>query len=287
MNKSIRLLLGILHIVTVFVVISCSEKDVVNVLTKDVFTAGIEGPVCDVNGDLYVVNHIKEGTIGKVNTATGKVETYCELPKGSTGNGLRIYNNHFFVADYTGHNILQLDPKTKKVSVFAHEPLKMNQPNDLTVSKTGVVFCSDPNWQEGTGQLWKATKENGFILIDSTMGTTNGIELNPDNTMLYVNESKQLNIWTYDVDKNFQVSNKTLFYHFKDGGMDGMRCDNNANLFVARYDKGCVVKLSPQGKVLKKYLLKGQKPTNVAFSPDQSKLYVTLQDKKWVEVITL
>lgn len=287
MNKSIRLILGILHIVSVFVVISCSEKDVVNVLTKDVFTAGIEGPVCDVNGDLYVVNHIKEGTIGKVNTATGEVETYCELPKGSTGNGLRIYNNHFFVADYTGHNILQLDPKTKKVSVFAHEPLKMNQPNDLTVSKTGVVFCSDPNWQEGTGQLWKATKENGFILIDSTMGTTNGIELNPDNTMLYVNESKQLNIWTYDVDKNFQVSNKTLFYHFKDGGMDGMRCDNNGNLFVARYDKGCVVKLSPQGKVLKKYLLKGQKPTNVAFSPDQSKLYVTLQDKKWVEVITL
>ena len=38
-----------------------------------------------------------------------------------------------FVADYTGHNILRIDPKTKKVDVFAHEP-RMNQPNDIAIS---------------------------------------------------------------------------------------------------------------------------------------------------------
>ena len=35
-----------------------------------------------------------------------------------------------YVADYTGHNILKVDMKSKKISVFAHEP-KMNQPNDI------------------------------------------------------------------------------------------------------------------------------------------------------------
>ena len=66
-----------------------------------------------------------------------------------------------------------------------------------------------------------------------------------------------------------------------------MRCDSKGNLFAARYDKGCVLKISAEGKILYAYNLHGQKPTNIAFSKDEKMLFVTMQDKKWVEVIEL
>ena len=114
-----------------------------------------------------------------------------------------------------------------------------------------------------------------------------GIEVSADNKSLYVNESVQRNIWKFDIDSLGNISNKTLFISFSDGGMDGMRCDSKGNLYVARYDKGCVLKISAEGKILYAYNLHGQKPTNIAFSKDEKKLFVTMQDKKWVEVIRL
>src|SRR5258708_7550531 len=93
------------------------------------FTPGIEGPACDADGNVYVVNYAKQQTIGKV-TPKGKAEVWVTLPGKSTGNGI-VFDKAgmMYVADYVEHNVLKIDPKTKTVTVFAHEP-KMNQPND-------------------------------------------------------------------------------------------------------------------------------------------------------------
>ena len=53
------------------------------------FTDGIEGPACDVNGDVYAVNFHHQGTIGRIE-ANGEGEVYVELPSGSVGNGIRF-----------------------------------------------------------------------------------------------------------------------------------------------------------------------------------------------------
>lgn len=44
-----------------------------------------------------------------------------------------------------------------------------------------------------------------------------------------------------------------------------MRSDVRGNLYIARYVAGEVVVVSPQGTVIERIKLKGQKPTNVAF----------------------
>ncbi len=55
-------------------------------------------------------------------------ELYVTLPGKSVGNGLRFdRDGSLFVADYPEHNVLRVDPKSKAVTVFAHQP-KMNQP---------------------------------------------------------------------------------------------------------------------------------------------------------------
>lgn len=111
------------------------------------------------------------------------------------------------------------------------------------------------------------------------MGTANGIEVSPNDKLLYVNESVQRKVWVYDLSDDGNVSNKRLFHEFPDFGMDGMRCDIDGNLYIARHGKGTVVKLSPAGKVLQEITLLGKLPSNVAFGGgDGRTMYVTLQD---------
>ena len=97
------------------------------------FTAGIEGPGCDKAGNIFAVNFMKQQTIGKV-TPDGKGEVWVTLPGKSTGNGI-VFDKKgmMYVADYAGHNVLMIDPATKKITTFAHEA-KMNQPNDLAIA---------------------------------------------------------------------------------------------------------------------------------------------------------
>ncbi|MGE3820674.1 MAG: SMP-30/gluconolactonase/LRE family protein, partial [Isosphaeraceae bacterium] len=117
------------------------------------FTSGIEGPNCDAAGNLYVVNFAKQGTIGKV-SPDGEAEVFVTLPGESVGNGI-VFDTKglMYVADYVGHNVLRVDPKTRKIEVFAHAA--MSQPNDLAIAPDGTLYASDPDWSRGTGRVWK------------------------------------------------------------------------------------------------------------------------------------
>lgn len=244
------------------------------------FTIGVEGPAVDKNGVLYAVNFERQGTIGQV-TPSGKASVFVELPEGSIGNGIRFdsYGN-MLIADYTRHNILKVDMTTREISVFAHEPL-MNQPNDIAIDRKNRLYASDPDWKQRKGQFWRIDTDGTTVLLDS-MGTTNGIEVSPDNKTLYVNASRT--VWAYDLSPKGEISRKRILIEFPDFGMDGMRCDIKGNLYIARFGKGVVAVVSPEGKLLREIPLIGKRPTNVAFGGTDGKtVYVTMQDQGNIE----
>ncbi|MEJ7768533.1 MAG: SMP-30/gluconolactonase/LRE family protein, partial [Chitinophagaceae bacterium] len=111
---------------------------------ENLFSKNIEGPAVDNERRLFVVNYQRDGTIGLVND-DGTCELFVELPVNSTGNSIQFNKEgNMFVADFTGHNILAVDSKTKAISVFCHEDA-FNQPNDIILNKKGQIFASDPN----------------------------------------------------------------------------------------------------------------------------------------------
>lgn len=248
------------------------------------FTSGIEGPACDADGNLYAVNYARQHTIGKV-TPDGTASVFVELPTGSIGNGIRFNSEGFmFIADYTNHNVLKVDMDTREITVHAHEPT-MNQPNDLAIGANDILYASDPNWAESTGQIWRVDTDGTVTLLEPGMGTTNGIEVSPDEKILYVNESVQRNIWAYDLSPEGEIRNKRLLIQFPDFNMDGMRCDVEGNLYVTRHGKGTVAKLSPAGEVLLEVELTGKLCSNLAFGgSDGRTCYVTMADRGNVEV---
>jgi sugar lactone lactonase YvrE len=243
------------------------------------FTAEIEAPAVASDGRVYAVSFASKPTIGVV-TPDGKAELFIDMPHGSTGNGMRFNSaGDMFVADYTGHNVLRVNMKTRDVSVFAHND-KMNQPNDLAIMDNDILFASDPNWDDSTGQIWRIDPDGSTHLLEANMGTTNGIEVSPDNRTLYVSETMQLNVWAYDLSSDGSISNKRLLLKFTDFGTDGMRSDAAGNLYLARYDKGTVAVISPQGVVLREIQLIGKQPTNIDFGgADGKTCYVTMSDR--------
>jgi len=250
---------------------------------ENLFSQNIEGPAVDKDGNLFVVNYLKDGTIGQVKE-DGNCELFVELPPKSTGNSIQFNKEgNMLVADFTGHNVLLVDVPTKKVSVYCHNDA-FNQPNDICINRKGQVFASDPNWKQQTGQVWRINEDRNPVLVQEKMGTTNGICLSADEKILYVNESVQRKVWAFDVDENGDLSNKRLFTSFKDFGMDGMKCDTQGNLYICRYGKGAVAVFSPAGKEIQEVVLKGKNVSNITFGgKDWRTCYVTLQDRKGME----
>jgi len=276
---NIRSLLSLLFILPA---VSHAKPFEVKPLTKaGLFTGGIVGPACDKEGNLYAVSFGEARTIGKV-TPDGKASAWIQLPEGSKGNGIRFNQaGEMFVADYTGHNVLKIDPKTKKISVFAHEP-KMHQPNDLAIAADGTLYASDPDWSKGDGALWRISTCGKVTQLADGHGTTNGIEVSPDGKTLYVAESRQHRVLAYDLSEE-GISNERVLIEFDGHSLDGMRCDVDGNLYITRHGAGLVLKLTSCGSILQSIKLPGTRPSNLCFGgPDGKTVYITEVDTRQV-----
>ena len=248
------------------------------------FTKNAEGPEFTRAGRLFVVNCERDGTVCEV-FPDGRVEVFVSLPEGSTANAIReTSTGTLLLADFSGHNVLRLDPATRRVTVHAHDD-RFNQPNDLAIRSDDVLFASDPNWSDGTGQLWRVDADGTVTRLAAAMGTTNGLTLSPDERVLYVAESVQRRIWAFDVDVRGNISGKRLVAAFEDHGLDGIKCDASGRLFVTRYGKGTVAILLPNGTLAREVSVGGRDVSNLVFGgPEGRTVFVTLQDRGGMEL---
>jgi sugar lactone lactonase YvrE len=253
------------------------------------YTHGIEGPAVDEQGNLYVVNFGKSGTIGKLAAGASQSELFAVLPEGSIGNAIRFdRQGRMFVADYKKHNIFLVGPDGTQVETYFHSD-DFNQPNDMTIANDGTIYASDPHWKQREGQIWRIAKSaDGTVVGEKmtagrAMSTTNGIDLSPDGKTLYVGESDTREIWSYRID-GAQLLAPRLVKRFDDFGIDGLRTDTEGSLFVARILKGTIAVLTPQGRLKREIRLNAREPTNLAFGGDDGKtIFVTQRQGGFVE----
>ncbi|WP_338393746.1 SMP-30/gluconolactonase/LRE family protein [Fulvitalea axinellae] len=251
--------------------------------TGPVFTQGAEGPAVRSDGVLFSLNFEKSGTVGQVDDK-GNVSLFLQLPGDSHGNGTRFDSKgNMLIADQPGHRILKVDANTKDVSVYA-EFGGPNEPNDIAIMDNDIIFVADPFFQAGTGRLWRVLTDGTVKLMDEELDAVNGIEVSPDNRTLYVNTTNTRKLLAYDLDENGNLSNKRLLLTFPDYALDGMRCDEDGHLWIARWEKGTVVYVSPNGLIIKEVRTTGKRPSNVAFGGKDGKtLFITEQERGVIE----
>jgi sugar lactone lactonase YvrE len=253
------------------------------------YTFGIEGPAVDEAGNLYVVNHLRRGTIGKVPAGAARSELFAELPPGTIGVSIRFgTDRRMYVADYKGHNIFVFDPGANTPRVYFYSDA-FHQPNDMTFARDGTLYASDPNFRGRSGQVWRiaprgdGTGQGAAMAPPRKLTTTNGIDLSPDETTLYVAESETREIWAYRVEGE-KLTAPRLVKKFTDASLDGIRTDIDGRIYVARILKDTIDVLAPDGKLIREIRLTAKEPTNLAFGgPDGKTVYVTQRKGGYIE----
>jgi len=252
------------------------------------YTKGIEGPAVDADGNLYVVNLGRAGTIGRLAPSATQSELFAQLPGTSVGNGIRFdRDGRMYVADFVNHNVFVFERGATTPQVYFHSDT-FHQPNDLAIATDGTLFASDPLFRQRTGQIWRIAraahgKGDGTIMSSPRqMGTTNGIDISPDGTTLYVGESATHELWAYRIQGNDLVAPRRVAAFGSE--IDGLRTDVDGRIFVTRPSAGVVTIVTPDGHTVREVGLSAKIPSNLTFGgPDGCTVFVTQVEGRFIE----
>ena len=201
---------------------------------------GIEGPGCDREGNIYAVNFAKQQTIGKV-TPDGKGEVFVTLPGKSVGNGI-VFDRGADVRRRLRRPQRPADRPEDEGDHRLRPRPAMNQPNDLAIAPDGTLYASDPNWDKGTGQLWKVIDGGqGRRWSPPTWARPTASRSAPTARRCTSTRACSATSGRSRSSADGTLGEKRLLKKFPDHGFDGMRCDVDGNLYITRYGKGTVV----------------------------------------------
>jgi gluconolactonase len=170
------------------------------------------------------------------------------------------------------------------------EGKKLNSPNDLVVKSDGSIYFTDPsgglNNVEMHGEdvqryidyhgVYRISPEGKTTLAVKDFTYPNGLAFSADESLLYINDTRENLIKVYDVNKDGSVKNGRLFCKMvgsEAGVADGMKIDTEGNVYCT--GPAGVQVFAPDGKLLGRIKLPGH-TTNMGWGDDDWKsLYVT------------
>jgi gluconolactonase len=164
------------------------------------------------------------------------------------------------------------------------EDKPFGRPNDLVVDKKGGVYFTDPGPNAGQIRLGHPATQPAVYYVPAGGRTIkvadgierpNGIQLSPDESILYLSDSLGDSVLAFDVQADGTLRNRRDFArleHGRESDADGLGMDNDGRLYVSV--RGGVQIFSPQGQHLGTIPSGG--PGNVAFGGrDKKTLYIT------------
>jgi gluconolactonase len=164
---------------------------------------------------------------------------------------------------------------------------RLNRPNDVVVKSDGCYYFTDPNagivpeqWDLTFAGVYRVTPDLGTmsLLVDSFV-QPNGLAFSPDESVLYINDSRRRHIRAFDLLPNGMLAKQTdrLFADLsgdEPGNPDGMKVDVEGNVYCG--GAGGIWIMDPHGKKLGRIVHGAPATTNLAFGGDDWKtLYFT------------
>lgn len=234
-----------------------------------------EGPATDANGDVYF-SDINAGKIYKWSTsANGELSVFVEGL--AQPNGLMFDKSGNMVACEGGNGrLIAIDPQGQVTSlVDQYNGMRFNEPNDLWIDARGGIYFSDPAYQlpivqDGQHVYYLSPDRSQVTRVISDMQKPNGLVGSADGKTLFVSDHGAGKTYSYSINNDGSLTNKTLFAGI---GSDGMELDGKGNLFLTTPNK--VKVFDAAGTSLFDIPLQ-ENPTNLAFAgEDGMTLFIT------------
>lgn len=241
-----------------------------------------EGPVFDQTGNLYFVNYLRLGTIGR-RTPAGTVSVWCET--GGQANGLKVdADGSVVVADYGGKRILRVHPNGTDVDVLtdSYEGKPYLGPNDVCFDLAGNLYFTDPTGSDKKnriGCVYRLDRAGEVIRLVEDMAFPNGLAVSPDQSQLFIAETMENRLVAFDLTPEGKVSNRRTACQWPGGVLlDGIMFDEYGRVWVATWTKGTIDVVTPGGERLASLDVGGDKVTNLCWW--EASLYVTVAGRR-------
>ena len=240
-----------------------------------------EGPVWHPEGYL-LFSDIPADTIYRY-VPGGVPEPYLS-PSGNS-NGLTFDREGRLVAcEHGGRRVSRRGGDgSMETVVDRHAGKRLNSPNDIVVHSGGAIFFTDPPYgidpdpgEQGFNGVYRVDPDGSITLLNETMNRPNGLALSVDESLLYVDDSRNRHVLAYPLDGELGVGESSVLVDMDvpaQGGPDGMKLDSQGNLYVT--GPGGLWVVTPEGEHLGTVEFP-QLPANLCFGGDSlTTIYVT------------
>lgn len=243
MNRFSRILLiTILFITLIAVSTQAQESPVIAegselTLISDQFSF-TEGPATDSEGNIYFTDQ-PNNQIWKYST-DGELSVF--MNETGRSNGLYFADNGNLLACADEESELWSITPEKEVTVLVENfnGKRLNGPNDLWPDPKGGIYFTDPYYQR---DYWERTEKEieeqrvyyltpdgkNLITVANDLVQPNGIIGTPEGKTLYVADIGDGKTYSYSINSDGTLSNKTLFTEM---GSDGVTLDEEGNLYL-------------------------------------------------------
>ncbi|VTT99434.1 gluconolactonase : Gluconolactonase OS=Singulisphaera acidiphila (strain ATCC BAA-1392 / DSM 18658 / VKM B-2454 / MOB10) GN=Sinac_2387 PE=4 SV=1: Esterase: SGL [Gemmataceae bacterium] len=234
-----------------------------------------EGPATNAKGDVFF-NDVGSSKTFKV--VDGKAVEW--LADSKRGDGQRFGPDGKLYTNASGvSKVLAWDADGKSTEFATGF-----KGNDLVVLNNGAVYATDPFEVPNNSKVYYVSPKGEAKVVDTGLKFANGITVSPDQTLLYVADSRTHWVYSYQIAADGSLAYKQKYYHLHvhdkddDSGADGLRADRDGRLWVATKSGlqvcdqagrvNCIIP-TPNGKV-----------SNLTFGgPDMDTVYATCGDR--------
>ena len=242
-----------------------------------------EGPVWWQEGGYLLFSDI--GNNRRMKWTPGVGVALVQEPTNEANGLTRDLQGRLIACEHLARRVTRQDPDGS-ITVVAnnYHSRRLNRPNDVVVKSDGSIYFTDP----GLGRIESELDFCGVYRVSPDLGTIhvlvwdfvvpNGLAFSPDESILYVNDSRRGYIRAFDVEPTglLALATDRVFATLRDdriGVPDGMKVDSAGNVYCT--GPGGIWIFDSAGTHLGT-IATGAQTTNVAWGDDDwSTLYFT------------
>ncbi len=206
-----------------------------------------EGPIWNPDG--YLLFSDMPGDIRRRWSPRSGVEVVREPANKCNGMAYDQHGRLLVCEHSTSRLVRESADGGHEVLASIYDGAELNSPNDVVVAFNGDIYFSDPTYGRTADfglerepelpfrGVYRLPHDGELELIDTDFIQPNGLCLNPDESLLYVNDTERGLIVVYPRAPNGSIGPRSIFVDgigvdFEVGVVDGMKCDAEGNILV-------------------------------------------------------
>ncbi len=241
-----------------------------------------EGPLWWKEGSYLLFSDIHNNR--RMKWAQGQGVTLFQEPTNRANGLTRDLQGRLLAAEHDSRRVTRQEPDGS-ITVVANsfKGQRLNRPNDVIVKSDGAIYFTDPwtsplpreQWDLTFSGVYRVTPDLGTLtLLVGDFIVPNGLAFSPDESVLYINDTRKGHIRAFDMLPNgmLAIQSERVFADLsgdRPGVPDGMKVDVEGNVYCG--GSGGVWVLDPSGKHLGTIAHGETATTNVAFGGDDWK----------------